>query len=104
MDEWYFPPLQWISSARFHQVFTDRFKINVPDISQVAGPQNKLGPQGKIYIPLCITGACCTVLNNCLYMFGGLLTRSQSADTFHELNLTTLVWNLRELPAKNPEY
>lgn len=52
-------------------------------------------------VPKCISGACCTVTNNCLYVFGGWLAGLRNAD-IHELNLTTLVW--RELLAKNPEH
>ena len=41
------------------------------------------------------TGACCTVINNCLYTFGGL---QHNADV-HELNLTSMVWT--HLKAQN---
>ena len=43
-------------------------------------------------------GACCTVTNGCLYLFGGILGFSRNANVY-ELNLNTLTW--RNLPARN---
>lgn len=50
-------------------------------------------------IPECISGVCCTVINDCLYVFGGWLAGFRQASV-HELRLDTLTW--RELKAKNP--
>ncbi len=49
-------------------------------------------------LPQCLSGACCTVTNDCLYIFGGWLATVRNADV-HELNLTTLTW--RKLAAIN---
>ena len=49
-------------------------------------------------LPQCLSGACCTVANNCLYIFGGWLATVRNADV-HELNLDNLTW--RKLPARN---
>ena len=49
-------------------------------------------------LPQCLSGACCTVTNDCLYVFGGWLASVRNAD-IHELNFSTLIW--RKLPAKN---
>ena len=48
--------------------------------------------------PKSISGACCTVINDCLYTFGGWLAGFRNADV-HELNLSTMVW--RHLEAQN---
>ena len=48
--------------------------------------------------PKSISGACCTVIDDCLYTFGGWLSGYRNADV-HELNLTTMVW--RHLEAQN---
>ncbi len=50
-------------------------------------------------LPPSTSGACCTVLNGKLYVFGGWLAGLRNAD-IHELNLETLYW--RKLPVKNP--
>ena len=50
-------------------------------------------------LPKCLSGACCTVTNGCLYVFGGWLAAVRNADV-HELNLSTLTW--RKLAARNP--
>ncbi len=51
-------------------------------------------------LPQCTSGACCAVLNDNLYVFGGWLAGLRNAH-IHELDLETFCW--RELPIKNPE-
>ena len=46
-------------------------------------------------LPECISGACCTVLNGCLYVFGGWQAGLRKS-TVHELKLSSLTWRCLE--------
>lgn len=50
-------------------------------------------------LPSTISGACCTITNDRLYVFGGWVGGRRTAD-LHELDLDTMVW--RRLDPKNP--
>ena len=69
-------------------------KLEVLDMT--SGCWTTLTTEGDL--PQCLSGACCTVTNDCLYVFGGWLAAERNADV-HELNLSTLTW--RKLSAVN---
>ena len=72
-------------------------ELRVLDLHSGLWSAEKTSSEG---LPECISGACCTVVDDCLYVFGGWLAGFRNA-AVHELKLSTLTW--RELPEKNPE-
>ena len=73
-------------------------KLEVLDLSSGVW-RSEVTKGGAEDLPPCLSGVCCAVNNNCLYVFGGWLAGVRNADV-HELNLSTLTW--RKLLAKNP--
>lgn len=56
--------------------------------------------EGLTSMPQALSGACCAVMNDRLYAFGGWVHGKRSND-IHELDFHTLTWQLLE--AGNPE-
>ena len=63
-----------------------------------AGRWSSVSTSGEV-LPESISGACCAVMNDCLYTFGGWIAGFRNADV-HELDLESLVW--RKLKPDNP--
>ena len=72
--------------------------LNVLDLTSGCWATENTAGEGED-LPQCLSGACCTVTNDCLYVFGGWLAALRNAN-IHELKLSTLTW--RKLPAVNP--
>ena len=74
--------------------FSQRSTAKLEVLDMTSGCWTTLTTEGDL--PQCLSGACCTITNDCLYIFGGWV---RNADV-HELNLSTLTW--RKLLAINP--
>ena len=76
---------------------TQRSKAELSVLDLTSGCWSTEQSKGQ-EIPECISGCCCAVVNDCLYVFGGWLAGFRNAAVY-ELQLDSLTW--RELIAKN---
>ena len=79
--------------------FTQSPDINLEVLDLHHGVWSSVETKVSRSLPENISGACCTITNGNLYVFGGWLAGLRNAEV-HELNLESLVW--KHLPAKNP--
>lgn len=77
--------------------YEDPYKLDVLDLNSGCWATEITLETDGTNLPL--SGACCTVINDCLYVFGGFGGIRQA--NVHELNLSTRTW--RKLSAINPE-
>lgn len=82
------------------EVFNQVPQVNLDVLDLGQGAWTSIEPTVVRSLPRNICGACCTINNGKLYVFGGWLAGMRSAD-LHELNLESLVWS--HLPPSNPD-
>ena len=71
---------------------------SLPFLDPQAGRWSSVSTLGEV-LPKSISGACCAVVNDCLYTFGGWIAGFRNADV-HELDLESLAW--KKLEPCNP--